>query len=200
MGQSVTKPQILYLLFEPLLMLPFSQMFDECGLAYQGHHNNPLPPPLGLGEYIWMHLVNGMGNSSFLGQPTSGSQTGQVIQGLRSHNQNTFGPTEGRNVQWREANRRCQRQANQHHGLVPTPPPPYGPPLYATPSPITNPSLAHLGNGCPHCPVDSDLPRPPPLAQARPRSQKTRQNSGSTPTPCLNKAVLACGTYDGKHT
>ena len=38
------------------------------------------------------------------------SQTGQVIQGLRLHNQNTFGPTEGQNVQGREANRRRQRQ------------------------------------------------------------------------------------------
>ena len=29
---------------------------------------------------------------------------------------------------------------------------------------------------------------PPPLAQARPRSQKPRQNSGSTPTPALRQA------------
>ena len=43
------------------------------------------------------------------------------------------------------------------------------------------------------------VPRPP-LAQARPRSQKTRQNSGSTPTPCLDKTVPVCGTHDGKHT
>ena len=43
-------------------------------------------------------------------------------------------------------------------------------------------------------------PAAPPLAQARPRSQKTRQNSGSTPTPCLDKTVPACGTHDGKHT
>ena len=35
------------------------------------------------------------------------SQTGQVIQGLRRHDQTTFGPTEGR---WREARRRHQRQ------------------------------------------------------------------------------------------
>ena len=52
------------------------------------------------------------------------SQTGQVIQGLRWHNQNTFGPTEGQNEQWREANRRRQRQTNQNLGLVPPPPPP----------------------------------------------------------------------------
>ena len=41
------------------------------------------------------------------------------------------------------------------------------------------------------------LPRPPP-AQARPRSQKTRQNSGSTPTPCLDKTVPA-NTHDRPH-
>ena len=38
------------------------------------------------------------------------SQTGQVIRGLRGHNQNTFGPTEGQNEQWRVANRHRQRQ------------------------------------------------------------------------------------------
>ena len=31
-----------------------------------------------------------------------------------------------------------------------------------------------------------------------PRSQKTRQNSCSTPTRCLDKTVLACDTHDGK--
>ena len=40
----------------------------------------------------------------------------------------------------------------------------------------------------------------PPFVQARPRSHKTKQNSGSTPTPCLDITVLACGTHDGKHT
>ena len=40
------------------------------------------------------------------------SQTGQVIQGLCWHDQNTFGPTEGQIVQWREANRHRQRQIN----------------------------------------------------------------------------------------
>ena len=39
-------------------------------------------------------------------------------------NQNTFGPTEGQNEQWREANRRRQRQTIRYRGLVPTPPPP----------------------------------------------------------------------------
>ena len=40
--------------------------------------------PHGLGVCIWMHLVNGMGNSPSLGQPTPGVvKTGQIIQGLR---------------------------------------------------------------------------------------------------------------------
>ena len=34
-----------------------------------------------------------------------------------------------------------------------------------------------------------------PLAQAWPRSQKSRQNSGSTPTPCLDRPVLARDTH-----
>ena len=40
------------------------------------------------------------------------------------------------------------------------------------------------------------VPPPPPLAQARPRSQKSGQNGGSTPTPCLDKAVHARDTCD----
>ena len=41
-------------------------------------------PPHGLGGCIWMHLVNGTGNSPVSGtaDPRS-SQTGQVIRGLR---------------------------------------------------------------------------------------------------------------------
>ena len=39
---------------------------------------------------------------------------------------------------------------------------------------------------------------PPPLAQARPQSQKSGQNGGSTPTPCLDKAVHARDTRDSK--
>ena len=39
---------------------------------------------------------------------------------------------------------------------------------------------------------------PPPLAQARPRSQKSGQNGGSTPTPCLDKAVHARETCDSQ--
>ena len=38
----------------------------------------------------------------------------------------------------------------------------------------------------------------PPLAQARPRSQKSSQNGGSMPTPCLDKAVHAHDTRDSK--
>ena len=39
---------------------------------------------------------------------------------------------------------------------------------------------------------------PPPLAQARPRSQKSGQNGGSTPTPCLDKAVHVRDTCDSQ--
>ena len=38
--------------------------------------------------------------------------------------QQTFGPTEGQNAQWREANRHRQRQTIRYRGLVPNPPPP----------------------------------------------------------------------------
>ena len=48
---------------------------------------------------------------------------GGCIRGLRRHNQNTFGPTEGQNEQWREANRRGQRQTTEYRGLVLPPPP-----------------------------------------------------------------------------
>ena len=46
-------------------------------------HATP-PPPNGLGGCVWMHLVNGTGNSPVSGtaDPRS-SQTGQVIRGLR---------------------------------------------------------------------------------------------------------------------
>ena len=44
---------------------------------------------------------------------------------------------------------------------------------------------------------DTNVPRPT-LAQARPQSQKSRQNSGSTPTPCLDKPVLARNTHNSK--
>ena len=40
--------------------------------------------------------------------------------------------------------------------------------------------------------------KPTPLAQARPRSQKSGQNGGSTPTPCLDKAVHARDTCDSQ--
>ena len=42
------------------------------------------------------------------------------------------------------------------------------------------------------------LSPPPPLAQARPRSQRCRQNRGSTPTLCLDKPVLVRNTQDSK--
>ena len=42
------------------------------------------------------------------------------------------------------------------------------------------------------------VPPPPPLAQARPRSQQSGQNGGSTPTPCLDKAVHARDTCDSQ--
>ena len=41
---------------------------------------------------------------------------------------------------------------------------------------------------------------PPPPWASTATVPKTRQNSGSTPTPCLDKTVPACGTHDGKHT
>ena len=82
----------------------------------------------GLGGCIWMRLGNGTSNSPVSGtaNPRS-SQTGQVIRGLCWHNQNTFGPTEGQNEQWREANSHRQRQTIRYRGLVPTPPPPLPP-------------------------------------------------------------------------
>ena len=43
-----------------------------------------------------------------------------------------------------------------------------------------------------------ELYPPPPLAQARPRSQKSGQNGGSTPTRRLDKAVHAHDTRDTK--
>ena len=39
---------------------------------------------------------------------------------------------------------------------------------------------------------------PPPLAQAQPRSKRSRQNCGSTPTPCFDKPMLARDTHDSK--
>ena len=39
---------------------------------------------------------------------------------------------------------------------------------------------------------------PLPLGQAGLRPQKSRQNSGSMPTPCLGKPVLARNTHDSK--
>ena len=55
-----------------------------------------------------------------------------------------------------------------------------------------------------HTPYDSGYGyhahnAPPPLGQARPRSEKSRQNNGSTPTLCLDKAMHARDTTT-KHT
>ena len=44
------------------------------------------------------------------------------------------------------------------------------------------------------------IPHPTPLRKHGHGPKKPRQNSGSTPTPCLDKTVPACGTHDGKHT
>ena len=72
-----------------------------------------------------MHPVNGTGNSPSPGQPTPGVvKQDKSSRGSVDNNQNTFGPTEGQNEQWREANRRRQRQTIRYQGLVPTPPPP----------------------------------------------------------------------------
>ena len=37
-----------------------------------------------------------------------------------------------------------------------------------------------------------------PLAQAQPQSQKSGQQSGSTPTPCLHKPMFVCDTCDSE--
>ena len=39
---------------------------------------------------------------------------------------------------------------------------------------------------------------PLPLVQAQPRSQKTKQNGGSTPAPCLDKPMLVRNTHGSK--
>ena len=62
--------------------------------------------------------------------PSPGRPTPGVVKQDKSSGgsvdttKNTFGPTEGQHEQWREANRRRQRQTNQHHALVARPPPP----------------------------------------------------------------------------
>ena len=56
--------------------------------------------------------------------PTLPGALGALTTPLPTPNQNRFRPTEGQNEQWREANRRRQRQTIRYRGLVPTPPPP----------------------------------------------------------------------------
>ena len=56
-----------------------------------------------------------------------------------------------------------------------------------SPTAMMGTSIVHIG-GVPHL----------PLAQAQPRSQKTKHNSSSTSTSCLNKAVLAPDIHNGK--
>ena len=48
------------------------------------------------------------------------------------------------------------------------------------------------------CKARPPPPPLPPLAQAQLRSQKFRQNSGSTPTLCVDKPVLARGAHNSK--
>ena len=59
--------------------------------------------------------------------------------------------------------------------------------------------LQYVGDGSVAQSFLAKWPVPPlPLAQARPRSQKSGQNGGSTPTPCLDKAVHARDTRGSK--
>ena len=61
------------------------------------------PPPVGLG-HLWVCQRSGLVGPSNYPPPRPGS-------------------TEGQNEQWREANRRRQRQTIRYRGLVPPPPP-----------------------------------------------------------------------------
>ena len=91
----------------------------------QEHMLVVIPQP-GVQRCIDLHLHTQKGHQEEV-------QTGvarQRIRGLAAHPElrrpfaHTFGPTEGQNEQWREADRRRQRQTIRYQGLVPTPPPP----------------------------------------------------------------------------
>ena len=93
---------------------------------------DPPPPPSAHKSVLESHLdAPGQRHGQ---QPISGPADPEVVKQDKSSRgsvdttKNTFGPTEGQNVQWREANRRRQRQTNQHYGLVPTAPLPQCPP------------------------------------------------------------------------
>ena len=98
----------------------------------------------GLGVCIWMPLVNGTGNTPSPGRPTPGvvkqdKSSGGSGDSTKTH---AFGPTEGQNEQWREANRRRQRQTIRFRGLVPTPPSPFrAPNLCPATIPLTSASF-----------------------------------------------------------
>ena len=58
--------------------------------------------PHGLGVYIWMHLVNGTGNSPSLGRPTPGAVKQDKSSGgsVDTTKTRSGGPAKGQNVQW----------------------------------------------------------------------------------------------------
>ena len=65
------------------------------------------------------------------------------------HNQNTFGPKEGQNEQWREANRRRQRQTIRYRGPCANPPPPdtHHPPIFVVAQLLGSLIIAAWGAG-----------------------------------------------------
>ena len=92
---------------------------------------------------------------------------------------------------WQAADLDCCRKLAAPHTLALSLTP--FAPQAAVPNGLSPPSDLHR----PILPVPTSLP-PPPLAQARPRSQKSGQNGGSTPTLCLDKAVHARDTCDSQ--
>ena len=95
-----------------------------CPAMANGPDRKVQPRPLGGGG---TYLKNRQRGGSGVGiRPTTKRRSIRVgaLPPPPTHNQNTFGPTEGQNEQWREANRRRQRQTIRYRGLVPNPPPP----------------------------------------------------------------------------